>query len=148
MLKAFPLPYWFSSFSTLRFRGFATGILASVQADFTDSYQHLSKQWGSAEGAPGKKAGHEDSRPALVTQCELRQIPLVLCLFLGQVKTRPPLLLTPRWRSNAIIHTKVPCKYEAHLVISLVVELPDITWESVTLSLPRTQDSFQLCKTG
>lgn len=30
-------------------------------------------------------------------------------------------------RSNAIIHTKVPCKYEAHLVITLVVELPDIT---------------------
>lgn len=69
MLKAFP-PYWFTFFSTLRFRGLAIGIFASAQATSQTS-AHLNQQCGPAAGSPGWKAGHWDSVPSRMTQCEL-----------------------------------------------------------------------------
>lgn len=103
-----------------RFRGLAMGIFTSAQATSQTSV-HLNQQCGPAVGSPGWKVGHWDSVPSRMTQCELWQAPIKLSLFLGQVRTRPPLSLTLkikwwrwrsslRWRPNAVTHIKVSWK--------------------------------------
>lgn len=97
MLKAFLLPYWFTSFSTPRFRGHAMGVFASAQANLTDSYQHLSNGRGSAEGAPGYKAGYVSGSPsASGDSLNSGKLLFVFSLLLGLV----PLLLIPKVKMN------------------------------------------------
>lgn len=97
MLKAFLLPYWFTSFSTPRFRGHAMGVFASAQANLTDSYQHLSKGHGSAEGAPGYKAG-QDVRISfcLWGQPELWQAPLCVQFAPGPTEDKTTFPTNPQ----------------------------------------------------
>lgn len=156
MLKAFP-PYWFTFFSPLRFRGLAMGIFASAQVTSQTSVP-LSQQCGPEAGSPGWKAGHRDSVPSWMTQCELWQAPIKLSLFLGQTRTRLGLSLTLkikwwRWRSPlrwryAVTHIKASWKAWSMSCCYYSGRTASSRWEASHLESASDTGLVSLCKTG
>lgn len=143
MLKAFPLLYCFTSFSTLRFRGLAMSIFASVPANFIDLYPAPEQAvWFSRRNPrlSGRTSGFSSCCWGRSVNSD--KLLFAFSLLSGQLKTSPPLLLTPK--------VKIKCNNTLQSALKSIVrgvKLPDLTWESVTLSLPRTLNWFQICKT-
>lgn len=146
MLKAFLLLYCFTSFSTPRFRVPAMCIFASVQANLIDS----TSTW--ARGVVQQKepqAIRQDTRILLLPLGTVwTLVSSSLCSVCSWANWRQAHLsyYSPKWRWTAVIQFKV--SWKLCLVIAMGVGLPDLTWEPVASRLPRTLNSFQICRAG